>query len=208
LESETVTPKTALYQLKNDPLHFLHSNLVVCAGGSTSAQRPFSFGVHGAYVGPRAGANEVFTFTTIPLVTPNPEKLVCDNVRMIKNTEPLDLTNLEKYTLGLGCDFMITGQLTGCAFCILQQGNTLEVAHVQPNGLRNLDGAELKTQLENIGRFAGINTPLTRVYGRGGDYNVCAYVIGVHREGHWQLWGQAVSSTGGAANIVSVTRII
>ncbi len=202
-----MTPKTALYQLQTNTQSFLSSNLVVCAGGSTSAQRPFTFGHHGAYTGPRPGVNEAFTFTTIPLTTPSPEKLVCDNVRMIKNTEALDLANIETYSLDPGCDFMITGQLSGCAFCVVQLGRALTVAHVQPGGLRNLDGAQLKTTLENTGRFAGIAAPMTRVYGRG-DYTAYAYVIGVCRGADWELWGQAVSAPGAAANILSVTRII
>lgn len=202
-----MTPKTALYQLKNDTQNFLGHNMVVCAGGATSAQRPFNFGMHGAHLGPRAGVNEVFTFTTIPVMTPSPEKPICDNVRMIPNTEVLDITNIPSYSLGPGCDFMITGQLSGCAFCALPQGNNLLVSHIQPGVLRNMDGAQLKTALVNTGRFAGVNVALASVYGRG-DYAATAYVIGVCRGGTWELWGQAVSGPGAGANIVSVTRII
>jgi hypothetical protein len=97
--------------------------------------------------------------------------------------------------------------LSGCAFCVLQQGNALTVAHIQPGGLRNLDGAQLKTTLENTGRFTGIATPMTRVYGRG-DYVSHAYVIGVCRAGTWELWGQSVSGPGAGATILNVTRII
>jgi len=203
-----MTPKTALYQLKNNTQQFLSKNPVVCAGGSTSGQRPFSFGIHGSYQGPRANVNEVFTFTTIPLNTPNPEKPICENVRMIANSEVCDLTNLEAYTLGAGLDLMITGQLSGCAFCILNHGNNLTLAHVQPGGLRNMDGAQLRNTLINTGRFAGHAAhPLTAVYGMG-DYMARAYVIGIKRAGSWELWGQAVSSGGANADIQAVTRIV
>ena len=200
-----MTAKTALYKLKSDTQNFLRNNLVVCAGGAVSAQRPFNFGHHGAYIAPRAGVNEVFTFTTIPLN--DSEKPVCDNVRMIKNSEALNLASIETYVLTAGCELMITGQLSGCAFCVLQQGNTLTVAHIQPGGLRNMDGTQLKAALVNAGRFNGIAAPLTAVYGRG-DYNSHAYVIGVCRSGNWELWGQSVSGPGEGASILNVTQIV
>jgi hypothetical protein len=154
------------------------------------------------------GPNEVFGIGTFPKDNlGQPHAFQTHNVRMIPKTETLNFGAIERYELTGGVDYMVTGQLSACAFAVLNEGGRIIVAHIQPDPAGNRGaGPQLKTKLENEGRFAGSSARLTRVFGVP-EYPVFAYVVGVRR-GAWEIYAQVVSSSGATGNITDVVRII
>lgn len=200
-------PETALYQLKKLPQEFLTNNRITIAGGSRSESTAMKIYARSFQRRP-GGPNEYFAIgntVVSPVGTVHPFQ--AHNVRMIKKTDPLDFGAIERYELTTTVDYMVTGQLTACAFAVLNDGGTIVVAHIQPDpGGERGAGPQLKIKLENEGRFAGSPTALTRVFGVP-EYPAAAYVIGVRR-GNWEIYAQVVSNTGEAGNVIDVVKII
>ena len=200
-------PETALYQLRTMPQAFLENNLVVIAGKSTSGVFQFSFGAHkNPPTGPGA-PNEAFMFSEHPFVMDTPASVRVHNVRMVPNTEEFDAGSIPAYSLGGGPDIMVTGQLSGCTFCVFGQPASPVVAHIQPRPKEGLDAAALRTKLRDEGKFTGHDGGVSQIFGVP-DYPAYAYVVGVKVAGAWQIYGQQVSTPGNAARITGVTRIL
>lgn len=201
---------SALSQLKANPIDFLHFNIVMMGGPSTSGEHQFYFGKHGRDRGPQPnGVQAYYKLNHVDSGITDTVQITCKNVRMIPATEKFDFADIEAYSLdGMGADVLVTGQLSGCAFCILKLGAYVAVAHIQPGGTRGT-GANLQTLLQKSGRFHGFkNWRLTYVYGAASDYAVRAYAVGIRRNGEWQIFGQAVSGSDMDAQVVSVKRMI
>jgi hypothetical protein len=200
-------------QLKVYPKKLLGKCLLVIAGGSTSGRMLAYLGRYDPYIPEEAnkfriqvgapGSDDALPFEVY-------------NVRMIPKTEQINLAAIPVndkggcHTTASGPDFMITGQLTGCAFAILKNGTDLRCTHVQPgtaNG--HLDAVPLKKELEKNGHFLGArDMKFTRDFGRP-EYGACAYVIGIRRKGKWEVYAQHASSQiGKDARIEKVTQIV
>jgi hypothetical protein len=118
----------------------------------------------------------------VPMVNYNSDIYNCHNLHRGINAMPY-------YALdGQGRGLMVTGELSGCCFCWLAQGNDLWCIHVQPQA--GIDGTALQNTLRVNGRFA--NAPGTRLgtYGRKNYPAGRASVIGVRRAGRWRLFAQ------------------
>ena len=204
-------PSTALYQLKIMPKEFLDNNFVMIAGRAVSGDAQSYIGVHPAFDPTEklasGAASEYFAIDANGPNMPKAHAFKAHNVRMIRSSEELDFGAIEGYALGsTGSDYMITGQLSGCAFVVLGSGASLTVAHIQPGGKRGT-GAKLKQTLEESGRFADSKDPLTKVFGSG-DYQAYAHVMGVRRGSGWEIYGQEyIGMPGPEASIIKVTRI-
>lgn len=192
--------KTALYQLRNMPQSFLGTHLVVTAGAPQSGQRLYYFGYTDLGFNPTVTGNG-FKFSTSAATLDTRQSgydsqsytaLQVHNVRMIPATEDIDVSAIEPYVLdGTGPDIMVTGQLSGCVFCVRQEPGRLIVAHIQPGGRRQ-GGAMLRNTLKLMGRFQGYGR-ITHVFGVG-DYTARAHVLGVRTGGVWRIFGQKVNS--------------
>ena len=201
---------SALSQLKANPIDFLHFNIIMMGGPPTSGEHHFYFGKHGRDPGPQPnGVQACFRLNHIDSGFIDPVQITCKNVRMIPATEKFDVADIEAYSLGgMGADILVTGQLSGCAFCVLKLGANVVVAHIQPGGTRGT-GANLQTLLQKSGRFHGFkNWQLTYVYGAAINYAARAYAVGIRQNGEWRIFGQAVSGSDVDAQVVSVKRII
>lgn len=90
-------------------------------------------------------------------------------------------TNFVTVTLpnsGEGTNLMITTQLTGCSVIIDRNGNSVNVAHIQPNGET---GIQLQNRLTTLGHnvFGAIDYPNDR-----------AIVIGTRSKSVWNFFAQ------------------
>lgn len=85
---------------------------------------------------------------------------------------------------------MITGQLSGCCFCIRPYPGGLACAHVHPRGYPRgaVAAAALQADLTTNGHFANYPGALT-TFGRQ-NYPQHATVIGVRSAGMWQIFAQ------------------
>jgi len=202
-------PQTALYQLRRSPAVFLRNYAVTIFGGAVSGQRTVPFGHHPTQPRGAGAPNEAFRFgqPVVYSTSSTPQNLAVHNVRMIPNTESIDLADLEAYSLGAGGpDIMVTGQLSDCSFAVLSAGGNHLVAHVQSGGVR-VRPAELKAILQRTGRFHGhADQRLNRVFGRG-DYTCLASVLGVRVGGQWQIYAQHYTGSGVTFRITDVTRL-
>jgi hypothetical protein len=195
-----MTPAQALNALTDTTDYFLkHCSLV--AAGDPGASRVTNYGIHyhPSYVPPPDGA----TVTGFPIfkvafqgllagVAPPVHVFPAHSVQMVNyntlavppGTAPVPLNG---YTLGGGGPaLMVTGQLSGCVFCILPVGNTVLCAHVRPTGI---DAKALQTLLMNRGRFVGHPGSALRCFGRR-EYPEYATVVGVRKGAAWQIWAQ------------------
>jgi len=203
-------PETALYQLGRYPAVFLRNYAILISGSAVSGLRNVQFGHHTTQPRGAGAPNEAFKFgqPVVQSTTSTPETVAVHNVRMIPNTESIDLADLEAYTLGGGGpDIMVTGQLSDCSFAVLSAGGNHLVAHVQSGGVR-VRPAELKAILQQTGRFHGhAGQRLTRVFGRG-DYTFFASVLGVRVVDQWQIYAQHFTGAGLSFRITDVTRLV
>lgn len=191
-------------------MEFLHFNIIMMGGAKTSGEHQFYFGKHGRDPGPHPdGVQAYFKLNQADAGITDPVQITCKNVRMIATAEALNVADIEAYTLGgTGADIVVTGQLSGCAFCVLKHRGNVVVAHIQPGGTRGM-GANLQTTLQKSGRFRGYHDlPLTYVYGAATNYAVRAYAVGIRQNGEWRIYGQAVSGSDVDAQVISVKRII
>jgi hypothetical protein len=192
---------TALYRLRTDPLTFLRTNLLAIAGAPQSMATRYFIGYHDMFVG-GGTTNEGFKLSNDPMMARSTisgsdgktsTSVNVHNVRMIPGTEPVDLSDIEAYTLGNGGpDLMVTGQLSGCVFVVRQNGATLTVAHIQPGGTRQ-SGPMLRQTIRLMGRFGALGR-VTHVFGVGREYLTRAHVVGVRTGGAWHLYAQQVAS--------------
>jgi hypothetical protein len=108
------------------------------------------------------------------------------------STPPLNINAMQAYLLdNAGADdVMITGQLSGCCFCIRPYAGGLACAHVHPRGYPGgaAAAAALQTDLTANGHFAHYPGALT-TFGRQ-NYPEHATVIGVRSAGTWQIFAQ------------------
>ncbi len=198
---------TALYQLKNHTLGFLQAHLLSLAGSAQSGPRVNYL----CYYDNAQGPNEGFAISTFPYATTYQaldykvyKALHVHSVRMIPQTEHLDLSDIEPYVLdGTGPDLMVTAQLSGCVFAIRQEPGRLIVAHIQPGGTRQ-SGAMLRQTVKLVGRFANYGR-VTHVFGVG-DYNPRAHLVGIRKGGTWEIYAQSVAS--GSGPVQRAMRII
>ncbi len=107
------------------------------------------------------------------------------------------------YTLPVlgGPSLMVTGQLSGCAFAIHDNGDgSLVVAHIRPDV--NVSGDVLHQTL-NATAYWDV------VYGRG-DYSAlrAASIVGTRTGGQWHVWAQKQDRTTGDYSIRKVKRLI
>jgi hypothetical protein len=134
------------------------------------------------------------------IVPPNPNhRFQAHYVRMNQsNVDPIHLHRID----WSGPDLMVTGQLSGCSFCIRDAGGgDIEVAHLQPNG---------ETAVQLHGRMLGRG--FSAVYGANqydGATRVTS-IVGVRRQGRWKIYAQKQQRLGVIGDdyrVVSVTRI-
>ncbi len=87
-----------------------------------------------------------------------------------------------------GPDLMLTSQLTGCMFGIGSNaaGNRL-VSHIQPDGT-NANLANRRTDLTNATNLGYTN--VDRTFVKGNDYQEQAMIVGIRRNGQWQIYAQ------------------
>lgn len=101
---------------------------------------------------------------------------------------PVTPTALEAYHLDANGDgIMVTGQLSGCCFCWMEDRTTLWCAHIKPHG--TIDGTRLNTLLAVSGRFRGERWRSINTFGRT-EYEGVATVIGVRHGRQWKLFAQ------------------
>lgn len=86
---------------------------------------------------------------------------------------------------GSGDGIMVTGQLSGCTFCIMPTAGGVACIHVKPEGIGAI---QLHNELHTQGRFNGHNTALT-TWGRN-DYPNFSNVFGIRRGGQWSFYAQ------------------
>ena len=178
------------------PQAFLSTYLLSIAGSSPSGIRAYNITT---YAG--VGGTEGFQLVNAPL-----GHLVGNVhvVRMIPNTEDVDIAGMEPYVLdGTGPDIMVTGQLSGCVFAIAQGVGQLVVWHIQPGGTR-LGGAALRQAVRLTGRFTG-HGRVTHVFGIG-DYTQRAHIVGIRNGGTWHIYAQLVAS--GAGPVTAARQVI
>lgn len=113
-------------------------------------------------------------------------------VPMIYYNDPnFNAGNMNRYLCDASGDgIMVTGQLSGCTFCILPTGNTISCIHVKPEGI---GGTQLHNILNTQGRFNGYNLPVT-TWGRN-DYPAYSNVFGVRKGGRWSFYAQLSNDT-------------
>lgn len=108
---------------------------------------------------------------------------------------------------------MVTGMLTGCSFVVLDTGNGILAAHIQPNP-GNAVG--LRTSILANGHFAGHPGAAVSVYGdygTGGGGGAMGYdhmseritVTGAFLGGAWSIYAQAFNNNG---TVTRVDRIL
>lgn len=190
-----MTPLAALSLLRNHPTAFLKANVLRCAG------HPFVNGLCSYTIQNSGGVQnefEVMPGTDIPHAydyVPNSKGFMAWSVVMQKSSDvaPGALQGLV-LPPGGHSDFMITGILNGCTFCILNDPNRVEVAHIKPSGIT----AEfLQVSLHQNGRFASAPHVGITTFGQKRDYagNEDATVVGVRKNGRWKIYAQIHTRT-------------
>jgi hypothetical protein len=133
----------------------------------------------------------------------NPVNSVWFTAHSVKMWSIGNLHAITPYTLPVagGPSLMVTGQLSGCAFAIHDNGDgSLVVAHIQPDV--NVSGDVLDRTLSAIPYW-------NVVYGRG-DYSAlrAASIVGSRNAGRWSIWAQKQDRTTGDYSIRKVKRLI
>ena len=107
-----------------------------------------------------------------------------------------------------GPDIMVTSQLSGCTFGIGSNagGNRL-VSHIQPpQSEKNLDIR--RGQLSDATRRGFAPGSEFSKFERGGDYQNDAAILGIRRNGEWQIYAQHIDVRAGERDVAKVTRLL
>jgi len=133
----------------------------------------------------------------------NPANSVWFAAHSVKMWSIGNLHAITPYTLPVaaGPSLMLTGQLSGCAFAIHDNGDgSLVVAHIEPDA--NVSGALLDRTLSGIPYW-------DVVYGRS-DYSGlrAASIVGARTAGRWRIWAQKQDRNSGDFTIRKVKRLI
>ena len=104
-----------------------------------------------------------------------------------KTSGAADIGNLDAYLLDSSRNIMITGQLSGCCFCIVPHGPGLACTHINPQGAPG-GAVQLQNDLTSTGTFRNYPGPFL-TYGRK-NYPGYATVIGVRVGGVWNIYAQ------------------
>lgn len=204
-------------KLLNDPAGFLKYYPVKCAGAAAPVQnaanlRQYSINKHGGDMpiagevtghrgatrpglfghqrqissfklepGPKPNAALINNTHVVPMVNHNADTYGCLNLHG-------NITAMPHYVLdGQGDGLMVTGELSNCCFCWAVQGNELWCIHVQPVG--GIAPIPMNNTLAVTGRFGAAPGTILGTFGRN-DYPGRASVIGVRRNGTWNLYAQ------------------
>jgi hypothetical protein len=219
-----VKPAQALQSLLQDPQTFLQENILSIAGGSTDKITDMFIGYH---LSPATGQGAPkgtykIALSSASLVPTDVYQYKAHNVHMVgKDDNTYNKADLQGYALGPSTpndpNLMITGQLSGCSFVVLDlgQARNVLVTHIQPNSkTARGDAAALKPDLATNGHFHGhATTAVTKVFGGDGqDYDPrtqYAYVVGVRKNNKWEIYGQVTAGTSNQAmRIVKVVKIL
>lgn len=157
--------------------------------GHRGATRPGLFGhtraISSFWLQPNGGGGVPVAFAqahVVPMVNYDGDKFGCLNLGA-------KIANMPYYILdGNGDGLMVTGELSGCCFVWLQQGNALWCIHVQP--VEGISGVELQSKLKATGRFQGQPDDALTTYGRDQYPGGRASIVGVRRAGIWKLYAQ------------------
>ncbi len=201
------TPTQALVKMRNEPRRFFTHYPVIIVGdpgpsrpvgyfiynhhyGASSIRRP------GKYLGRLhrhdtpifeisnhnpGGDAAGFTAYSIQMVTE--QTVVIGNVNGFLLSDPP------------AHNYMVTGQLTGCSFCVQPVDGGIRVAHIRPTPN---NAANLRTNLAANGAFAGHDDVGMSVYGSHGGAGGGGYdhntenisIVGVY-QGGWSIWAQS-----------------
>ncbi len=190
----------ALLQLKTNPLNFLRKNSVtpftIMQAGATVPAGVYPFYMVDASqqiyrprkltgnINPKAGQR----FKIMGSALTRGFRFNAIHIPVQPSNIPI---NAYRLNLG-GDDLMITTQLTGCCVVMIPNGNTWNVAHLQPTG-------ETGTMLHRRLKAGG-----TRVYGVNDYSGGRAALVGVKESGKWNFYAQKQD---GNFNVVSVRRL-
>lgn len=103
---------------------------------------------------------------------------------------PLAIDRLPSYELSsAGADLMMTSQLTGCSFVMLQKGDKVYCTHIEPGGELN-EGGKLEKALQKDGRFERFPGDKLSVFGAKKYAGFVAYIVGARINKKWSIWAQ------------------
>jgi hypothetical protein len=203
------TPTQALYELQTQPQAFLERFTVRIFGFPTNSQVA-KYRIEAGGVSQRPGsilgtlnmhATQLFEIRAIGAAFGNPPGSVWFDAHSVKMFDSINLAALGTYTLPTvgGPDVMVTGQLSGCAFAIHDNGNgSLVVAHIRPSV--NINALTLQHTLQNIPYW-------TVVYGRDNYAGQrVASIVGCRAGGQWHVWAQKQDDT--SYDVRSVKKLI
>jgi hypothetical protein len=205
------TPSEALQQLQTQTESFLSKYPVRIFGDPTgsqvsnyriedggASQRPGSI-LHTAHM----HATQMFLIKAQGAAVGNPAGSVWFTAHSVKMFESNNPSAIGTYTLPVatGPGLMVTGQLSGCAFAVHDNGDgSLVVAHIRPG--QQLDPTTLHRTLKKTDYW-------NVVYGRE-DYSADrrASIVGCRVGGRWSIWAQKQDGTTGDYRVRKVKRII
>jgi hypothetical protein len=206
-----ITPSQALQELQTQTSSFL-GRYPVRIFGDPSGSQVSSYRIEDGGASQRPGtvlrthsmqATQMFQVRARGSAFGNPAGSVWFNAHSVKMFDSNQLANIGTYTLPVagGPDLMLTGQLSGCAFAIQDNGDgSLVVAHIQPG--QHVDAVTLQRTLQNTPGW-------TTVYGRE-DYGQdrVASIVGGRVNGRWRIWVQKQDRTSGDYQIRSVKQLV
>lgn len=182
-----VNAKELLTKLKNDPVKFLKQNVLGIAG-----QGP---GFKDCFLQERVGgAPGELSISNVQLQNLGPNESVKFSAYSVEmqTFASVDVTQIKPFILGSsGPDIMVTGQLSGCSFCMMphKNGQELVCAHIQPQIPGNHAKA-LQESLAKDGRFAGLPDGEIVVYGKKDYKDFRTTILGVRKNGRWAIYTQ------------------
>jgi hypothetical protein len=192
-----MNPKEAKEALLEHPVHFLQRHTLALAGEpGGSGRHTYAIHYHGSYIPGVTPGNE--RFKVEPLHTGRAfspyHAFEAHTVQMVTwtslNDDGHSAIVLNGYLLSGAPNIMVTGQLSGCAFCTLNLGGTIVCAHIQPTGI---DAAQMQQRLQARGVFNGYPGQALTVFGRS-SYPAYASVMGVNKGGGgWRIYAQFLS---------------
>lgn len=209
-----ITPNQALLMLQNQPETFLRKYPVRIFGDPTGSHvatyriEEDAGGSHrpGSRLGTlRMHATQLFLIKSQGAVIGNPAGSVWFQAHSVKMFSASDPTAIGTYTLPAagGPNLMVTGQLSGCAFAIHDNGGgSYEVAHIQPHAASGNTSDVLHDTLNHTGYW-------NVVYGRR-DYDArrAASIVGVRQAGQWRIYAQKQDRTTGDYSVRKLKRLV
>ncbi len=186
-------PREALGELKEHPKRFLRRYLVSVTGlAAALPSGPYPY-----YLGFMPGAGERYTICPDPqLLDPGYASFMAYAVAMVSYNDVANPGALDGYEVlnGGGPEIMVTGQLTGCTFAMLETVRGVLMTHLRPGV--GTTGAQLRDALAAGGAFAAHDgQPIVsfgagqgpRLYDSGAER---VTVIGVRRSWRWTVYAQ------------------